>query len=756
MSENQMGKSASKVRRLLVFSTVAAAVGQALAAEPQCPQTTAPTVARNADLSQAPIQASAERADIQGRESAVLEGNVEIRQGNRLLKADKAELDNVRGSLKAHGQVSFEDGRLKVSSQGLEADTRSNKAEIKEARYQMQGQLGHGAAKRLSLSEQQGFVLEGGSFTTCPAEDMAWELRASEIKVEPDQGWGSARGAQFRIYDVPVFYVPYMTFPVTDQRKSGLLYPTLGSSDKSGLEYAQPVYWNIAPNLDLTFTPRYMSKRGLQLNNEFRYLFGSDAGELTLEYLDSDSEYVGEDKQRYLASWQHSGRVGEQWRYHADVTTLSDDAYFVDLDSPKGSATDTQITRSGQVAYFSDNWQFSAQVRDFEVLGDFVEPYRQVPQLSLGYRQPDFWQGLHFDFYSEAVAFDNKDASRPTANRVHLEPGISLPLVTTAGSLTTELKLYQTFYDQDDPNGQLADSVSRTLPQLRVHGQLNFERDFAWDQRAYSQTLEPQLQYLFIPKDNQDDIGLYDTTLLREDYHGLFRPRRFSGLDRITDANQITLGVTSRILDSKQRERLRASLGQIIYLKQADVGLTQDSGQVERSRSALAGELDLRIDRNWGLSSALLYDTDINSTRRGNFTLDYRVSDNRLLQFTHRYVKDISDDESIDQAGLRAAWQLDNQWQLFASHFEDLRLHRTAETYAGVQYDACCFALRLTASRRLNPILSAEPEFAGQSTYDTGFSLQVIIKGMGGNPTTGEQLLSKGVFSYREPYYLSN
>lgn len=759
-----MGRSVTKVRHWLLLSAVAASVSQALAAEQEFGKTCQPPplpVKSSAGqdikpLNESAIEATAKETVIQGQDSALLKGKVKINQGGRELSADEALLDRKNNRIKAKGTVSFDDGRLHLSSDSLDAHTDENRADLEAVTYQLLGTNARGSAKKLHVSQNDGMTLEGGNFTTCPADDPAWAIDANEIHVDPDEGWGEAWGAKFRLYDVPVFYFPYLSFPVSGERKSGLLYPTFTSSDKRGLEYAQPIYWNIAPNLDATITPRYMSYRGTQLNTQFRYLVGDDdLGQFNIEYLPHDRKFAGADDTRYLFNWQHSGKADEHWRYNADYTTVSDDAYFVDMDSRMGSSTDTQITRTGSVAYLSYGWNFLAEVKDFEVLGDYPEPYKVVPRLELSRDDTNFWNGLDFSFYSELSSFDNNDKTQPTAERLHLEPTISFPLNSPAGNLTTELKLYQTFYEQHDPTRRLNDSVSRTLPQLRVYGQLNFERQLELAGRNYRQTLEPQFQYLYIPKEDQSDIGLYDTSLLGEDYHALFRNRRYSGLDRITDANQVTLGVTSRIFDQKNQERMRVSIGQIFYLRDATVGLENDVGQVTNSTSALAGEIDLRVDKNWSLSSNILYDTDTGKTNKGNFRVDYRVSDDKLVQFTHRYVRDISDGVNIDQAGISGAWAVNSTWKVFASHYEDLNLHRAEETYGGFEYEACCFAVRVTARRHLNTILSNSIEFAGQPTYENSISFEFIFKGLGGHGTSGDQLLSKGLFSYREPYNLS-
>ena len=261
---------------------------------------------------------------------------------------------------------------------------------------------------------------------------------------------------------------------------------------------------------------------------------------------------------RYLYHWQHKGAINENWRVLANFTQVSDNNYFNVMNSDIQSATDNQLSRIGEISYFERNWDFSARVQDIKVLGEDEIPYQVMPQLNFNYRAPSLWNGLDFDLMSEVTNFKHQENEFSTATRLHIEPSISLPIQGPAGSITSEVKLLQTYYWQDNrgnpQNDELDDRVTRSLPQVRIHGQVNFERFTDYFNENYRQTLEPQFQYLYVSYEDQSNIGIYDTAQLQEDYYGLFRERRFSGLDRIADANQMTLGLTTRLFDEHNVE----------------------------------------------------------------------------------------------------------------------------------------------------------------------------------------------------------
>lgn len=706
-------------------------------------------------------------------DKATFSGDVSFSQGGRHIAADNATLDQANERLDANGNLVFQDSMFTVTADSLSAQMRTNSAELSGAQYWLHGQQIHGDAEKLQITQDNNLHLSNTNFTTCPPGDTSWLLEAETIKIDSTEEWGELWDAKLRIAGVPVFYLPYMTIPVSDKRKSGFLFPLFSTSTTNGVELATPYYWNIAPEYDFTFTPHYMSARGLFLKTEFRYLAGeAQQGGLNVEYLANDNLLTNR-SDRYLYHWQHKGAVDENWRVLANFTDVSDNNYFNDLKSDVLRATDNQLSRIGEIAYFENNWDITARVQDIKVLGEDESPYQVMPQVGLNYRSPELWSGLDVNLLAEASNFRHKDNQYNSANRLHLEPSISLPIHGPAGSLTSEIKLLQTNYWQDtdnNPDSELASSVSRTLPQVRLHGQINFERYTDYFNVNYRQTLEPQFQYLYVGYEDQSQIGIYDTALLQDDYYGLFRDRRFSGLDRIADANQMTLGLTTRLFDEHNRETFQFSIGQIYYFEDSKVGLTEVSQpnqsfqQENTSNSVLAAELNTQLYNDWFMSGAIQYDTENSENKKSEVTLDFRPETNKLLQLSYRYVPDLinsntNESVNVSQTGVRGAWPISDNLYIVGNWYYDLNESRSVETYTGFQYESCCWALRLSYHYRIktNYDDNLEPTIDDRELFEHGFYLNFVIKGLGGSGPLGvADMLDDGLFNYRKPLYLKN
>ncbi|BDM65542.1 LPS-assembly protein LptD [Shewanella sp. NFH-SH190041] len=733
--------------------------------EPPVPRPEAP-VSGNA-INKQLISISSESSEAQMGKEAKFQGNVTFKQGQRRIQADEAILNQQDEKLDANGNLVFQDSMFTVTADSLVARMKSNSATLKGAQYWLHGQQVHGDAKKLEITPNNNLLLTDTNFTTCPPDDASWLLEANKIKIDSSDEWGEIWGAKLRIGGIPVLYIPYMTIPVSDKRKTGFLFPNFSTSTTNGVEVSIPWYWNIAPEYDLTFTPNIMSNRGLFLKTEFRYLAGeAQQGKVNVEYLGDDQKLTGHPN-RYLYHWEHQGAIDENWRVLANYTGVSDNNYFNDLPSDVARATDNQISRVGEISYFQQNWNTSLKVQDVKVLGETQEPYQVMPQFSFNYSSPDMWRNLDFAFHSEVSNFEHTSTKKgyPTATRVHLEPSLTWPIYGPAGAFVSEVKLYQTNYWQRDNRLQpeLASHVSRTIPQARLYGQINFERHTKLFDENYRQTLEPQVQYLYVGYQDQSDIGIYDTAALQDDFYGLFRDRRYSGLDRIANANQVTVGMTSRLYDSHNEEQMKFSLGQIFYLEDNKVSLNPNLVEETPSFSVLAAEMDAKLYQDFYFSGALQYDTKEKDNKKTEVTLDYRPGANQLVQLSYRYVPDLLNTNTnnrvdISQAGLRTAWPVRDDLYFVGSWYYDLKEHRSVEAYTGFQYESCCWAVRLSYHYRINT--NYDDKFDpvdDRAQFESGFYLNFMLKGLGGSGPLGvSKMLDQGLFSYRKPLYLKN
>ncbi len=707
-----------------------------------------------ASLPKHAIDIVADDLELQGTDSAEFSGNVVINTETMSLEARRALIDKKEGLLSASGPLLYRDQFTKVHSNGLFADLNANTVSLLGAEYELTDQQGRGGAEKLHASGSK-ISLDNSSFTTCPADDPFWSIEASSIVLSREDGWGETYNTVFKIMDTPIIYLPYFTFPIDDRRKSGLLTPTISSSNKFGLELITPYYLNLAPNYDATLTPRYMANKGFQLITEFRYLTEQHQGKIGVEYLSKDDSEPQLDD-RYLVHWQQKSYLSDKWRAFVDVTNVSDDNYLTDLTSEYANETDTQLYRTGSLSYLGEDWLVDLKLQDFEVLGDHRESYTALPQISFRTRDSYELAGLDWDFEGEFAYFQNDALPISEASRLHLEPRVSFSRSDYAWSFTSEARLLHTRYEQniDVPDTEYEESVTRTLPSLRVHGQLNFERSTEFFFEQGTQTLEPQIQYLYTPHREQSQIGWYDTAKLQDDFIGLFRARRYSGYDRIAEANQFTVGATTRVFDSSNVERFNFSAGQIIYLESSVKPSEQLFTDDTNYNALFAAESMLHWHKRWYLSGGVQYDVDSKELVQSHFTLDYKGDDKQLVQLNHRYVNDVSDYE-IDQVGLFTSLPIDDNWQFVASYHRDMTANRSVESFVGVQYQSCCWAIQVTANRQIETNLN-QTLTNDEAVFDSGFSLKFVLTGLGSQSSgDASKLLQQGIFGYRRPYFLN-
>jgi LPS-assembly protein len=725
---------------------------QTLADVTQCSIPTHPQLTEPQSLEKSKtITILADSSGIHKNKVAKFTGNVVLLNNQQTILANEIELNREASTVSATGNIHFQNQGIDIFADQLNISDSLTATTLTNTNYQLVGVAGHGGAEKISVSKA-GLSLIDSSFTTCYGASPDWQLNASEINISKEDNYLEAYNAIFSIFDVPVLYLPYFTIPIGDNRQSGFLYPEIGSSGKSGFKTSIPYYWNIAPNMDATITPKYMSKRGTQLMTEFRYLHNEQYGKVDIEYLDRDDQLTNNNDARYLARVQHVGTFSDRFRAYVDYTTMSDDNYLVDIGSKHYNANDAYLYQVGELAYFADNWQAKIKLQDFEVLGDNQTSYKTLAHLELNSQQKiDFFDGV-FDVYSEVTNFDIADKNLPTAQRYHVEAGFIFPINTPAWFLNSEFKLLQTNYVQDNISfdSKLEEKVSRTLPKVRFHGGVNFDRPANFWGSGFTQTLEPQLQYLYIPDKDQSNIGLYDTTTLQDDYNGLFRDKRFSGLDRIAQANQYSWGITSRLLDSANQEQLRVSFGRIVYLN--DSNFTLDKNQnIAADKSALAAEIYARINRKWQFSSDIQYNTQSDITNKSQTSIDYLISKNQTIQLNHRYTRDVSG-ETLEQLSLASNVRINKNWQLIARATQDLQQNRSIESYAGLQYQSCCWSVSFAYHRYINANFNEQSsDGENRDEFDGGFMVRFSMR-----TQDITDMFNSSIFGYKRPYFLNN
>lgn len=732
-----------------------------------------------------PVYIEADDAEINQPTSAIYKGNADLKQGNRHLIADSVEVKQtgegqaLQRLAYVRGGFDYKDEQINMLGQNADFNLDSKDGNVTDADYQLVGRQGRGKAQAIELRNDTR-VMRNATFTSCLPNDNAWAVDASEITQHIKEEYAEMWHARFKVLGVPVFYTPYLQLPIGDRRRSGLLMPTLGTSSRDGYWYAQPIYWNIAPNYDATFTPKYMSHRGWQLNGEFRYLTPIGEGKIAGEYLGRDryDEYYGDNRKRHLFYWNHSSAFLENWRLNIDYTRVSDKRYFTDFTSDYGKSTDGYANQYARIAYYQPNYNLSISARQFQIFDEVdIGPYRALPQIDFNYYKNDLADGwLDFKLFSQAVRFDNDSALMPTAWRFHLEPSLATSMSNNYGSLNIETKLYATRYQQKKGNGANAEevkhTVNRVIPQLKVDLQTVLARNTTF-LKDYTQTFEPRVQYLYRPYRDQSNIGSsrtndylgygYDSALVQQDYYSLFRDRRYSGLDRIASANQVTVGGTTRFYDRHANERFNLSAGQIYYLTASRID-NNPNNRTPKSSSSWALESNWKINDNWNWHGSYQYDTQLNKASLANTSIEYNPAKNNLIQLNYRYASQAYIDQNlgrsanaynqdIKQLGLVAAWEVTDNWAVVGKYYQDLALKKPVEQYLGVQYNSCCWAIGVGARRY---VTSKQNQGTNEVVYDNSIGVTFELRGLGTNDHQSgiQEMLEKGKLPYIKAYSL--
>ena len=659
-----------------------------------------------------PAFISAQRVEGQTENQIVASGEVEVRKRGQAIFADHVVYQQSSQELIADGAVRVEQNDIKMQGPHVKLNLDTNIGDMTKPVFQMAVNKSRGSADILHMEGRQKYTVQNVAYTVCPIGNDDWMLKASQLEIDSDRQVGVARNARVEFLGVPILYMPWMDFSLSDKRQSGFLGPVLGSTAKSGSEVTLPYYWNIAPNRDATIAPRAMAKRGLMLNNELRYMGTNYAGEAHVDVLPNDALT---NSTRLRTSLKHVQNLGYGFNASTNFNYVSDDAYFRDLSNAVSSTSLTNLVREGVLSYGGSWWNAAARMQSYQTLQDpaapVAEPYRRLPQITLGALRPV--AGANMAFTGEFVNF-----SHPTAvngQRLVMYPSVSYPLIATpAFYLTPKFGVHYTHYSLSANNLGALPDTNRTLPIVSLDSGMVLERDWNLGGQNYMQTLEPRAYFLYIPYRNQTLLPNFDTAQADFNFAQMFTENRFFGSDRIGDAKQVTLSLTSRLLEANTgAERLRVAIGQRYSFKTPLVNLVNPEVATNNKSDILLAILG-RITPKWSLNSAFQYNPNQAREEKLNVGARYQPESGKVLNLGYRFTRN-----SLRQVDISTQWPLSRHWGVMARWNYSLQDNRILELLTGVEYNESCWTARLviqrfaTATNELSTGIFAQLELNG-------------------------------------------
>ena len=660
----------------------------------------------------------ADQADISRDQVSVFRGNVVIQRGPAQLEADQANYHYLNETLDAEGNVRFTGAGLLITGTDAHADLKNNTASFNNARY-FTSERANGSASSISLLDRYRLVLEDATYTTCEPDDPGWLLSASKVRLDRENHQGTAKHMVMRFNKVPFLYFPYARFPISEDRLTGLLNPSIGNSDKLGFQFQLPFYWNIRPNYDATFTPWYMDKRGTMLKTEFRYLHSVNQGELLAHYLNEDKGYFDED--RSAVRWKHDGEPFKNWITKVDYSRVSDVNYLLDFGNSLNATSTTHLDQQGFLAYESRSWLLKANAQAYQTISGSV-PYERLPQLLFKSHLPQLDNRLHYGLDGEWVSFA-QDSDVVQGDRLDIFPSVSFPLRNEAGFFIPKLAYRYTQYELVDTAPGADPSPSRSLPTVSLDSGLFFDRDTRIGDTPLLNTLEPRLYYVYTPYRDQDDLPIFDTQATRFNINEPIKADFFDGADRVEDANRLTALLASRYIHQNTgAELFMAGIGQVYYFDDRQVTLPFGSPST-RARSNIIGIITTRPSQNWLFHYDTEWNTETEEFDRNTADLTYDRHKKLQLKLAYRFERTV-----LETAEAGFDWQINPRWRFHGREIYDLLNERNQEAELGLRYDSCCWGLALSVKERFvtdtepqNRSFYIELELKGLSSISTGF-----------------------------------
>ncbi|AOD16502.1 LPS-assembly protein LptD [Xanthomonas fragariae] len=714
------------------------------------------------------------------------QGNVALKRGDQFLGADNLRMDTETGNYIAEGNVRYQDTSFRMVADRAEGNQDTDAHKVTNIRYQLVDRRGNGAAESVDLQGQVG-QMHRSTYTTCDPAQPIWRVRAPEIDVDNEEGFGTARNAVLQIGKVPVLYFPWFKFPIDDRRQTGLLFPQFGLSGRNGFDYLQPIYLNLAPNYDATLLPRYMSKRGLMFGTEFRYLYEGGRGEITANYLPNDKL---RDKDRGSVFYSGYHNLNDHWQARSSISWVSDTRYVEDFTSRlngMGSASSLQSTvgiygtgETWTAGLMADRWQLTDYTLDEQAL-----PYNRQPRAYFTWEKPlgIFEAGV----YAEAVRFTHDDSyfvqpprggntneddgddyvRTNTRNkeygsgaRLDIKPYISMPLSGAAWFVTPTVAWRYTAYQLDSTLANTAPltgdrSPSRSLPIASLDAGLYFDRETSVFGTNYLNTLEPRMYYLYVPYRDQNDLPVFDTRPFTFSYGQLFRDTRYTGADRQNDANQLTLAVTSRWLRQDDgREKLSLSAGQILYFNDSLVTINNSTNSaagseqpIAQGKSAWVADANYMINDRWSMGATYQWNPNSRKEDLASLRTRYLLNNDGIINLAYRYRRNlINGSDQLKQADFSFLYPINPTWSAVGRYYYSLLDRKPLEIIGGVQWDSCCLAVRALVRRFVRN---------RDGELDNSIQFEFVLKGLSSFGQNTDRTLRRAILGYyRDDLYL--
>ena len=740
----------------------------------------------------------AEHAALAATGTSTLHGNVEIQRNNSIIHAQTARLyrDPITKKITHIELINnvqyYEPGKLLIADHAtFNADTHSGR--IYDVLYRFMTKTHSPAIANMSAWGQARFakqftnkdyIFKETTYTTCAPQDLSWHIKAQSIQLNHKESTGTAHHAVLYMHKIPIFYTPYLTFPTNKARKSGFLLPTKGYSNVGGFDIALPYYLNLAPNYDATITPRIFTRRGLMLGGQFRYLTSAANGIIDGTFLPSDpayrqflqsnsnvlSNFDQLSTNRWLLKTDDTTQLTEHLNAHLAYQQVSDNYYLQDFSNNLDIVTQRQLLQQGDITYADPHWLVRTMLQRYQTIQPInevpiLDTYERLPQIVANgiYTQLPMETELNITGEYDQFQWPNQLQSMAQGPRLYINPALSIPRQNNWSYIRPSVELVGRYYTATNNTTDYQQTFSQAIPRYMVDSGLYFDRTTAIFKHSFTQTLEPRLYYLYVPYQNQTAIPVYDSAYMIFNLEQLFRNNRFSGFDRIGDANQVALSLTSRWIDDQSgMEKITLGLGELFYFSNRQVVLCQsNTGTCEDSpytlgylsptaqNSPIAARAVYAMNKQWSINSDYVWNPNVHSTNNAHIDLRYQALMNHIFSLGYTYMVNgdltalavnpaLVQGAPLNQASFAYAWPFNDQWSSLGAYSYDISQNYTMMAFLGVQYDSCCWAVRVMGGESFQSFnTNLDP------IYNKNIYFQILWKGLGSVGTSDPQSVIK-------------